>query len=119
MRYRLAFGSGKCSWRLIDLIRATYPWLEMKSWMIAWGCLLPFHFVSTRRAIVNSVPGDKLGQSSGLTMTSQLLGGTVGMATCSALYASTGHFSILYLVTAGVMGLVAIVGFIKMQEEFE
>jgi EmrB/QacA subfamily drug resistance transporter len=85
---------------------------------IAWGCSLPFHYVSTRRAIVNSVPGDKLGQSSGLTMTSQLLGGTVGMATCSALYASSGNFSLLYLVTAAIMGLVALISFIKMRGEF-
>ncbi|USG60050.1 MFS transporter [Sneathiella marina] len=85
---------------------------------IAWGCSLPFHFVSTRRAAVNSVPADKLGQSSGLTMTAQLLGGTVGMATCSALYASTGYFTSVYLVTAAVMGIVALVGFFKIRSEF-
>lgn len=113
----LVLNCGAMIWMAVTVALDNYYYLIPA--FIAWGCSLPFHFVSTRRAIVNSVPTDKLGQSSGLTMTSQLLGGTVGMATCSALYASTGHFSILYLVTAVAMGIVALVGFIKMHEDFE
>jgi len=83
---------------------------------IAWGCALPFHFVSTRRAIVNSVPMEKLGQSGGLTMTAQLMGGTVGMAVCGTLYAATNQFESLYWTAGVLMVIVAVIGFLKLRK---
>ena len=83
--------------------------------LIAWGCALPFHFVSTRRAIVNSVPHDKLGQSGGLTMTMQLLGGTVSMAVCGTILAGTGRFDGLYWLSGLLMAFVALTGFMRLR----
>ena len=91
-------------------------WLLIPA-LIAWGCALPFHFVSTRRAIVNTVPVEKLGQSGGLTMTMQLLGGTVSMAISGTILAATGRFDVLYWLAGGLMALVAVSGFLRLRRE--
>lgn len=42
-------------------------------------------------------------QASGVNLTIQMLGGTIGMALCSTLYAATGSFRLVLLVTGAVV----------------
>lgn len=85
--------------------------------LVAWGCALPFHFVSTRLAIVNFVPKEKLGQSGGLTMTMQLMGGTVSMALCGTILATSGQFNGLFWLTGALMAFVAIGGYFRLRRD--
>ncbi len=79
---------------------------------VAWGCALPFHFVSARRAMVNALPPEHVGQGGGLTVTAQLLGGTSSIAVCGTLYALTNDLSVVYITSGGLMVLLAISGYL-------
>lgn len=65
-----------------------------------WGCCVPFLFVPPRRAIMSTVPKAFHGQASGISMTFQLLGGTVGMALGSSVFAITGSFTMVFCFVA-------------------
>jgi EmrB/QacA subfamily drug resistance transporter len=69
--------------------------------LILWGAALPFLFVPPQRAVMNAVPAEKHGQASGINLTAQLLGGTIGMAVCSTLFASLGDYRVVFLAVAG------------------
>ena len=112
----LTLNAGGMIWLAIFVNFDSY-WLLLPA-LLAWGLALPFHFVSTRRAIVNSVPTEKLGQSGGLTMTAQLMGGTVSMAICGTMLAASGRFDGLYWLSGILMALVAVSGYIRLKREF-
>jgi EmrB/QacA subfamily drug resistance transporter len=71
--------------------------------LVIWGATLPFLSVCPRRALMGAVPSTKQGQASGVNLTIQMLGGTIGMALCGTLLASTGDFGLVFLVTAAVV----------------
>lgn len=73
-----------------------------------WGLSMCFLFVPTQRAVMNAVPPQKQGQAGGISMSSQLLGSTVGMAVCSTLFLTTNDFQVVYLVN-GAFALVVLV----------
>ncbi|MEM9731534.1 MAG: MFS transporter [Myxococcota bacterium] len=68
---------------------------------VLWGASLPFVYVPPRRAVMSAAPIDKGGQAGGVSMTAQLLGGTVGMSVSGALYVATHDFSVLFWVCGG------------------
>ncbi len=68
--------------------------------LIVWGVCISLWFVPSLRDVMNTVPPDKRGEAGGISMTAQLLGGTVGMTTCSALLATTSVYWPIYAVTA-------------------
>lgn len=70
--------------------------------LVVFGITLPFHYVPTRRNMTNAVPSDKQGEVSGLSMTSQLLGGSLGLAITSAVFVGTHSFPAIFLVSASV-----------------
>ena len=61
------------------------------------GVALPFMFTPPRNAIMSAVPPGMHGQASGITMTAQLLGGTIGMAVCSMVFSITSSFPAVFL----------------------
>ena len=71
--------------------------------LVVWGATLPFASVPPRRALLGAVPMDKQGQASGVNLTIQMLGGTVGMALCGTLLVATGDYGILFFVTGGLV----------------
>jgi EmrB/QacA subfamily drug resistance transporter len=71
--------------------------------LILWGATLPFISVCPRRALMSAVPQERQGQASGLNLTLQMLGGTVGMALCGTLLVATGDYRSLFLLTAGAI----------------
>lgn len=70
--------------------------------LLVLGLVMPALFIPPQNAILFIVKPEMRGQASGLSMTCQLMGGTVGMAICSTIYASTGSASWVFWVTAGV-----------------
>jgi predicted MFS family arabinose efflux permease len=71
--------------------------------LFVWGAMLPFLAVPSRRALMGAAPKALQSQASGVNLTIQMLGGTIGMALCGTLYATTGSFRLVFLVTGAVV----------------
>ena len=72
--------------------------------MIIWGIGIPFLFGPSQRAMMNAVSADRQGQAAGIGRGAQQMGGTIGMAVCGTLLATTGAFGPVFLV-AGCLSL--------------
>lgn len=70
--------------------------------LVVFGLTLPFHYVPTRRCMVNAVAPAQQGEVSGISMTAQLLGGSLGLAITSAVFVATRSFPAIFLVSGGV-----------------
>ena len=68
--------------------------------LVVWGASLPLLAVPARRALMGAVPQDRHGQASGINLTIQMLGGTIGMALCGTVLAATGSYGLVFLVPA-------------------
>ncbi|GAB5375190.1 MAG: hypothetical protein AcusKO_16520 [Acuticoccus sp.] len=73
--------------------------------LFVWGAGLPFISVVPRRALMSAVPVAQQGEASGVNLTIQMMGGTLGLAVASALLAATGSYAAVFLAT----GLVVLV----------
>ncbi len=71
--------------------------------LVIWGATLPFIAVTARRALMSAVPKTQQGQASGVNLTIQMLGGTVGMALCGTLLVATGDYRGLFLMTGALI----------------
>ncbi|MEM9633562.1 MAG: MFS transporter [Pseudomonadota bacterium] len=81
--------------------------------LVIAGLSFPFLFTPTRAAIAEALPEYKHGQGGGIAMTSQVIGGTVGLAASSAAFALGGYqavFALSALLTVAVMAH-ALIGF--------
>ena len=58
--------------------------------LIVWGAAMPFASVPARRALMSAVPKAQQGEASGVNLTVQMLGGTIGIALCGTLLVATG-----------------------------
>ncbi|XWN30716.1 MAG: MFS transporter [Devosia sp.] len=75
--------------------------------LVLWGASMPTIAIPVRRVQMNAVPKDKHGQASGINLTTQMLGGSLGFALCSALLAETGSYLMVFVVV-GVVTLLAV-----------
>jgi len=67
--------------------------------LIVWGAVMPGIAVPLRPAIMGGVPADKQGQASGINLSIQMLGGTLGIALASVLLTSTGLYWPVFILT--------------------
>ena len=67
--------------------------------LTVWAVCQSLLFAPSLRDVMNTVPLDKRGEAGGISMTAQLLGGTVGMTICGALFATTSLYWPIYLLT--------------------
>ena len=86
-------------------------------WYFAPGLLIagiaaPFIFVPSQAAIMASLPEHKHGQGGGITMSSQMIGGTVGLAICSTLFAFHKDYVLVFGSTALLLFLVTLLCFL-------
>ncbi len=68
--------------------------------LFVFGLSASFVFVPTRTAIMAALPESKKGQGGGIVMTSQMIGGTVGLAICSAVFAFHNSYVSVFASTA-------------------
>lgn len=75
---------------------------------VFFGAAVSLMFVPSQRAVTMSVPHHKQGQAGGIVLSSQLIGGTFGMALCSTILAVTSsHAAVFWLVAfASLMVLI-------------
>ncbi len=64
--------------------------------LILWGASMPSIAIPVRRVQMNAVPAHKHAQASGINMTMQMLGGSLGLAGCSALLAETQSYVLMF-----------------------
>jgi len=74
--------------------------------VLVFGITLPFHYVPTRRGIMNTVTAEQRGEAGGLTMTAQLMGGTFGLAIGSAVYSASHSYQSVFLAMAAISTVV-------------
>jgi MFS family permease len=83
---------------------------------VLWGIALPFCYTGPLRSIMDNVPPDMQGQASGISMTTRLLGSTIGIAICSTLYATTESYRAVFLATAAFMLAALVYAFFTMDD---
>ncbi|MGI9524936.1 MAG: MFS transporter, partial [Hyphomicrobiaceae bacterium] len=66
--------------------------------LVLWGATMPSLAIPVRRVQMNAISRNKQGQASGINLTVQMLGGSLGFAVCSALLAETHSYFFLFLV---------------------
>ncbi|WP_298820046.1 MFS transporter [uncultured Roseibium sp.] len=108
-RWQVLFGLGVLT---LAFLWQTVTWsyenvlLFVPGLLIA-GLAFPFLFTPTRAAVSEALPEHKHGQGGGIAMTSQIAGGTVGLAVSSAAFA-LGGFGLVFALTALLSALVFI-----------
>ncbi|WP_157961959.1 MFS transporter [Acuticoccus kandeliae] len=85
----------------LGTMRGHYP--TIVGALIAWGAVLPFLAVVPRRALMSAVPPALQGQASGVNLTVQMTGGTIGLAMCTALLAAGASFALIFVMTAALV----------------
>lgn len=86
--------------------QSSYGWMVVP--LVFWGISLPFIATTSRRSLMSAVPQTHQGQASGVNLTIQMMGGTVGMALCSTVMLITGSFGLLFTMT-GVLLLLTLI----------
>jgi EmrB/QacA subfamily drug resistance transporter len=70
--------------------------------LVLWGLVLPLLYTPPQTAVMQCVPPAAQGQAGGISLTAQLMGGTIGVAVLSALLIDTNDFQVLFLVAAAL-----------------
>ncbi|MEM7227048.1 MAG: MFS transporter [Pseudomonadota bacterium] len=83
--------------------------------LIVWGATLPFIAVAARRALMNAAPKSQQGEASGINLTVQMLGGTVGMALCGAMLLAIGAYWPLFFLTGALVLALLILAFFTIE----
>ncbi|MEM7025507.1 MAG: MFS transporter, partial [Pseudomonadota bacterium] len=83
--------------------------------LVLWGIVQPAMFVPAMRGVMNAVPVAKQGQASGIVLTAQLLGGTLGMAILGTVLATTQSYRLVFLATTALVGLVLLLAWFAVE----
>lgn len=68
--------------------------------VIVWGAVMPGIAVTARPTLMGAVAQDKQGEASGLNLSIQMLGGSIGIAVCSMLLVVYGAYWLVFMVSA-------------------
>jgi EmrB/QacA subfamily drug resistance transporter len=90
-------------------------WLLLPPLLI-WGATLPICFQPALRIVMNAVPPEAQGQSSGISTTVRMLGATLGMAFGSLVLSLTSSYASVFLLTAILMLLVLAVAYLAIRQ---
>lgn len=103
----------------LALTAAALLWLAVAVDWDSYGVLVPAFVVlgaaicalysAPRKAAMGVIAVAQQGQSGGILMTAQLLGGTIGMTVCGTLLAVTGDFGIVFLAPAALTFVVLVI----------
>ena len=78
---------------------------------------MPFAAVPARRALMSAVPKAQQGEASGVNLTMQMLGGTVGVALCGTSRIITGNYQSLFFLTGTLLLAMALVAWSTIERE--
>jgi hypothetical protein len=78
---------------------------------------MPFASVPARRALMGAVPKAQQGEASGVNLTIQMLGGTIGIALCGTLRLVTGEYASLFFMTGALLAATALIAWMSIERE--
>lgn len=78
--------------------------------LVLWGIALSSIFAPALTAVMLSVPDEKQGQSSGIVLTSQIFGATIGLAILSAVLNEFHSYRFVFILTAVIVFFTLFVG---------
>lgn len=102
---------------LLALATTQQNFLLVLAPLLLWGASMPSIAIPSRRIQMNAVPKDQHAHASGINLTIQMLGGSLGLAVCSALLAETKSYSLLFLFVGIVTLLIVPIGQRSMARE--
>jgi len=85
--------------------------------LIIWGASMPFIFAPALIAVMNSVPEEKQGQASGIVLTAQILGASIGLAILSAILIELKDFKAVFLTIGLFVAFVTVVAWFYLDPE--
>lgn len=83
--------------------------------LLIWGAVMPGIAVPLRPALMGAVPAAKQGQASGVNLSIQMLGGTLGIALSSVLLAAFGVYWPVFMVTGGTTLFAALITWLMVE----
>jgi EmrB/QacA subfamily drug resistance transporter len=98
--YGFAIGTAAFVWIAIFANGSGY-WI-LAPGLLAFGIANCFFFVPPMRAVANALPDEKQGQAGGIMLTSQLLGGTMGMTILGIVLIMTLDYHVVFALTVAV-----------------
>ncbi|SFK01609.1 drug resistance transporter, EmrB/QacA subfamily [Pseudovibrio ascidiaceicola] len=101
--------SSSTLWLTAFISRDNY-WLLLPA-LLAWGAAMPLLFLPSMKSSVDSVELTHKGQASGVMITSQMLGGTIGMSVSSSIFLFTESYEYVFGTAAAVTLLCYLLSF--------
>ena len=108
---------GSISLILMGLTTGTDRYELLIPTLFIWGATMPFIFAPALVAVMNSVPEVKQGQASGIVLTSQILGASVGLAVLSAILIEFNNFKAVFLTIGFFVAFVTVVAWFYLDPE--
>jgi EmrB/QacA subfamily drug resistance transporter len=96
----------------LTLVTPAESYLLMLPGLMLWGVSLSFLFNPSYTAVLNSVAAEQRGEASGVTTSGRMLGGTLAVAVLGAVLVSTGSFSAVFAIAAGVTAAVWVAAYL-------
>ena len=85
--------------------------------LLLWGVSVSWMFAPALVAVMNSVPSEKQGQASGIVLTAQIFGATIGLAILSAVLNETHSFRVVFIVTSVVAVLTLLISWMYLDRK--
>jgi len=102
---------------LLALAATQHNYLLTFAPLVLWGASMPSIAIPVRRVQMAAVPKYKQAQASGMNLTIQMLGGSLGLAACSALLSETRNYPLVFFVIGIVTFVAVLVAQRSMQRE--
>ena len=84
---------------------------------LLWGISVAWMFAPALVAVMNSVPVEKQGQASGIVLSAQIFGATIGLAILSASLNEFHSFRIVFIITAAVAFFTSIISWMYLDKQ--
>lgn len=97
---------------LMGLTVGTDRYIFLVPTLLAWGISVAWMFAPALVAVMNAVPPEKQGQASGIVLTAQIFGATIGLSVLSVLLREIHTYKIVFLTTGVFTVLVLILSWI-------
>ena len=104
---------------LMGLTVGTDRYLFLVPTLLIWGISVAWMFAPALVAVMNSVPAEKQGQASGIVLSAQIFGATIGLAVLSALLREIHTFRIVFITTGVFTFLVLITAWMYLDKKRE
>ncbi len=102
---------------LMGLTVGTDQYLFLVPTLLIWGISVAWMFAPALVAVMNSVPVEKQGQASGIVLTAQIFGATIGLSVLSALLREIHTYKIVFMTTGLFTLLVLIIAWMFLERK--